>query len=98
MLVGVTLTIGLQKMHRWLLRREKLKGTIFFLGGIILVLSGWAIIGLMIELFGFINLFGNLFPYALAILRRLPIIGHVLNAPFIGPLVDRISGAPPLPV
>jgi len=91
-LVGVTLVIGLRKTQRWLLQRDKLKGTICFLGGTVLVLSGWAFIGLVIEIFGFINLFGNFFPYALAVLRRLPIIGHLLNLPLIAPLVDRIVG------
>ena len=33
-------------------------GTICFLGGILLVLLGWAVLGLAIEIFGFINLFG----------------------------------------
>lgn len=37
---------------------QKLRGTICFLGGITLVMIGWPIVGMMIEAFGILNLFG----------------------------------------
>lgn len=74
------------------MQREKLGGTLAFFGGLVLVLSGWAFVGLILEAFGFVNLFGNFFPYALAVLRRVPLLGTVLNLPVIGPLVDRVVG------
>jgi len=37
---------------------RKIKGTICFLLGIVMVLCGWTFIGMIIEVFGFINLFG----------------------------------------
>jgi hypothetical protein len=91
-LFGLTMIIGFGKMRRWLLQRHKLRGTVFFLGGIVLVLTGWALIGLAIEIFGFVSLFGNPLPNVLAVLRHMPIVGTVLNLPLIAPLVDRVVG------
>ena len=34
------------------------RGTICFAGGIFLVLIGWAFIGMVVEVFGILNLFG----------------------------------------
>lgn len=46
-----------------------------------MVFAKWAIIGMIVEVFGFINLFGDFFPVILNFLRQLPFIGNVLNAP-----------------
>lgn len=46
----------------------------------------WPIVGISIELFGFINLFGDFFPVVLGFLRQLPFIGTVLRGPYIGPV------------
>eukprot|EP01128_Nolandella_sp_AFSM9_P012053 TRINITY_DN8917_c0_g1_i1.p1 TRINITY_DN8917_c0_g1~~TRINITY_DN8917_c0_g1_i1.p1 ORF type:complete len:137 (+),score=18.08 TRINITY_DN8917_c0_g1_i1:157-567(+) len=91
-LVGVNLVIGIRKTQRFVIQRHKLKGTICFFGGILLVLFGYTIVGLAVEVFGFVNLFGNFFPLALAFMRRMPVVGTVLSWPYISPLVDRIVG------
>jgi hypothetical protein len=58
-LVGTTLVIGVRKTGGFFFQRRKLRGTLPFLGGIILVLTGWAKLGILVEGFGFINLFGS---------------------------------------
>jgi len=93
-LAGITLIIGVRKTGRWLVQREKLRGTICFLGGMGLVLLGWAFVGLILEAFGFVNLFGNFFPVILAILTRLPVIGSILNLPLISRLTQRFAPGP----
>lgn len=50
--------IGFKKAFFFFARKEKLRGTICFLGGIMLVFLRWPVIGMAIEAFGFINLFG----------------------------------------
>lgn len=44
------------------------KGTTCFIFGIFLVIAGWAFIGLIVEVFGFINLFGYVHFFLLLLL------------------------------
>jgi len=55
---GLTLIIGPQKTFYFFARKQKLRGTICFLGGILLVFFKWPFIGVIVETFGFLNLFG----------------------------------------
>ncbi|RHZ54047.1 hypothetical protein Glove_431g14 [Diversispora epigaea] len=90
---GITLIIGFHKTLIFFARKNKILGTLFFFGGIILVFLKWPKVGMGIELFGFLNLFGDFFPVVISFLRRLPIIGNLLNAPFISQIADRITGS-----
>lgn len=47
------------------------------------------IIGLVVEIVGFVNLFGNFFPLALAFMRRLPLLGTFLNLPYISAVLPK---------
>lgn len=64
-LSGVMLIIGPSKTYRFFFQKRKAKGTACFLGGIALVLYGWAMVGIIVEGWGFLNLFGDFFPTAL---------------------------------
>jgi len=72
---GLFLIIGPQKTFYFFSRKNKLRGTACFLGGILLVFLKWPTIGVLVEMFGFLHLFGWLFfcPPALA---------HCLMRPF----------------
>ncbi|KAF8335884.1 Got1-domain-containing protein [Cantharellus anzutake] len=89
---GLTLIIGPQKTLYFFARKQKIRGSICFLGGIILVFLKWPFIGMIVEAFGFLNLFGDFFPVVLTFLRQLPIIGTILNLPYIRPALDRLVG------
>ncbi|KAI8326407.1 Got1-domain-containing protein [Martensiomyces pterosporus] len=93
-LAGVSMIIGIQKTTFFFTRRDKLRGSIAFFLGFLLVLFKWTIVGILIEAFGFLNLFGDFFPIAVGFLRRLPFIGSVLSLPVIRQAVDRIGGSP----
>jgi len=56
--------IGVKATADFFFQKKKWKGTLMFFVGIFLVLYGWTIIGMGIEIFGFINLFG----YGLALM------------------------------
>ena len=58
---GLTLIIGLQKTLIFFARRQKWKGTAAFLGGITLILLRWPLTGFLVELYGILVLFGELF-------------------------------------
>src|SRR3990167_10587947 len=107
---GVTLVIGPNKTMSFFFQARKIKGTSCFIGGIFLVLLGWTIIGMLVEIFGFINLFGyffyqiffrknsmliflitsDFFPIILVTARRLPVIGQILEIPFLKRMTDSI--------
>ncbi|GJJ75926.1 hypothetical protein EMPS_08284 [Entomortierella parvispora] len=82
-LAGLTLVQGTQRTMYFFAKKQKIRGTICFFGGILLVFFKWPKIGVLLELFGFINLFGDFFPVILGFLRRLPVIGNILSAPGI---------------
>jgi lysylphosphatidylglycerol synthetase-like protein (DUF2156 family) len=74
---------------RW---KKKWRGLATFEGGIVLVLLGYSKTGIFLELFGFISLFGSLFPIALAFLRKLPVVGKCLDLPGVSRIADKIAG------
>ncbi|GAA5810697.1 vesicle transport protein [Thamnidium elegans] len=90
-LCGITAIIGLRSTFVFFTRKEKLRGTICFLGGIFLVLCKFPFIGFMVEIFGFLNLFGDFFPVVFGFLKRLPLIGPILSHPALARIVPRES-------
>ncbi|EST06802.1 Vesicle transport protein, Got1/SFT2-like protein [Kalmanozyma brasiliensis GHG001] len=90
---GIALLIGPQKTFYFFARKQKIRGTICFFTGMILVFCKWAVIGMLVEGFGFLNLFGDFFPVILNFLRQLPIIGNVLSLPGVANVLDRLAGA-----
>eukprot|EP01097_Dermamoeba_algensis_P003645 TRINITY_DN2507_c0_g1_i1.p1 TRINITY_DN2507_c0_g1~~TRINITY_DN2507_c0_g1_i1.p1 ORF type:complete len:140 (-),score=16.54 TRINITY_DN2507_c0_g1_i1:133-552(-) len=97
-LAGVTMVIRVRNVARFFFQPKKVRGSVCFLGGILMVLFGWTIIGILVEAFGFINLFGNFFPFVLHFLRSMPVVGSILNLPGIKQLVDTIVLGGRLPV
>nr|CCA26423.1 vesicle transporter GOT1Blike protein putative [Albugo laibachii Nc14] len=93
LLSGVALTIGFQRTIRFFTRRERWRGILCFLGGIILVMLRWPVVGMVLQSFGFLNLFGSFFPVAVAFMRQMPILGTILNLPGIRSVVDRLAGS-----
>lgn len=54
---GLSFVIGLERTFRFFFQRHKAKATTFFLGGVFVVLIGWPIIGVVLEIYGFFLLF-----------------------------------------
>ncbi|EIW82759.1 Got1-domain-containing protein [Coniophora puteana RWD-64-598 SS2] len=90
---GLTLIIGPQKTFYFFARKQKMRGTICFIGGILLVFLKYPFIGMIVETFGFLNLFGDFFPVVITFMRQLPFIGTFLSLPYIRTVVDRLSGS-----
>ncbi|XP_070568412.1 vesicle transport protein GOT1B-like [Ptychodera flava] len=86
-LSGLGFIIGLERTFRFFFQKHKLKGSSFFFGGILIVLIGWPLVGMIIELYGFFLLFRGFFPVVVNFLRRIPVIGLLLNLPGISQLV-----------
>ncbi|KAI9220667.1 vesicle transport protein [Blastocladiella britannica] len=92
-LAGVTMLIGITKTVAFFARKNKLRGTVCFLAGVILVFMRWPKIGMLVEMFGFVNLFGDFFPVVISFLRRMPVIGPLLTTPGVSHLIDRLAGS-----
>lgn len=73
-------------------RRQKLRGILLFFSGIVLVLTGWAKIGILLEVVGMVEMFGTFVPHVVTFLRQFPYVGHVLNLPIVATVIDRLSG------
>lgn len=89
---GLACVIGLERTFRFFFQKHKVKASIAFFGGIIVVLLGWPIIGMIAETYGFVLLFSGFFPVAINFLRRVPVLGSVLNLPVISGIVNRLAG------
>lgn len=90
---GVATTIGPSATLRFFMRRKNLKGSACFLAGVVLILVKWALIGICVETYGFWLLFSGFFPTVLGFLRRLPVLGSLLDLPGLKTVLNKI--APP---
>lgn len=100
-LSGVMLIIGPTRSVRFFFQRRKAKASVCFFLGMAVVLLGLPVIGMGLEAFGFVNLFGDFFPVAIAFLRRAPVVGRLLTLPGIRnvsfpPSCSSIPALPPL--
>ncbi|KAG4303309.1 hypothetical protein PCANB_000351 [Pneumocystis canis] len=95
---GVVLIIGLIKTLVFFSRRQKLRGSLCFFFGIFLIFFKKPFFGFIIEIFGFINLFGDFFPIIISFITQFPIIGPILRTSFIKKCLDKVMGAYQIPV
>jgi len=91
-LCGLAFVIGLERTFRFFFQKHKIKATISFFGGITIVLIGWPLVGMIVEIYGFVLLFSGFFPAVITFLRRVPVLGTFLNLPVIGGILDRLVG------
>ena len=76
---GMPFLVGTGRTISFFMNPSKLRATTTFLvGAFLVVFGGWPRIGLVIEFFGFLNLFGNFFPLLASMLRGLPVVGDIL--------------------
>ncbi|XP_074792233.1 vesicle transport protein GOT1A [Natator depressus] len=86
-LSGLAIIIGLRRTFSFFFQKEKLKGTSFFLGGILIVLLRWPLLGMLLETYGFITLFRNFFPVIFGFL------GALGNIPLLSKLFQKLGDA-----
>ncbi|XP_036923053.1 vesicle transport protein GOT1A isoform X1 [Sturnira hondurensis] len=86
LLTGLSLIIGLRRTFSFFFQKHKLKGTSFFLGGVVIVLLRWPLLGMFLETYGFFSLFKGFFPVAFGFL------GNAFNIPYLSALFQRLQG------
>uniref|UniRef100_A0A803YLK8 Golgi transport 1A n=1 Tax=Meleagris gallopavo TaxID=9103 RepID=A0A803YLK8_MELGA len=82
-LSGLVFVIGFRRTFTFFFQRQKMKGSSFFLGGVLIVLMRWPLLGMLLEAYGFITLFRSFFPVAFGFLGSLvniPVLNKVSRA------------------
>ncbi|XP_078139918.1 vesicle transport protein GOT1A isoform X1 [Centroberyx gerrardi] len=84
-LTGLAFIIGLRRTAQFFFQRHKFRGSFFFLGGVVLVLCRWPVIGMLVESYGFVLLFRSFFPMVLGFVLS------VVNIPYLNALLGSSS-------
>ena len=79
-ILGIPLLIGPSIVYNFFMQPKRAQATIITAMGIFLVFIGKPRLGILMEIFGLLNLLGNMLPLLLAVAKRLPIIGDVITA------------------
>ena len=78
-ILGVPMMLGPTRTMGYFLKPEKFRATACLALGIFLVLVGSPVFGIALEIFGLLNLFGNMFPLVMAVAKNMPFIGPLLS-------------------
>jgi len=79
-IVGIPLLIGPDRVRGFFMKQSRIQASIITSIGIILVFAGKPRLGILCEVFGLLNLFGNMFPLLLALAKRFPIVGDIISS------------------
>jgi Got1/Sft2-like family len=79
-IAGVPMTIGPTRTVGYFVRPEKMRATACLALGIFLVFVGQPVFGIILEVFGLLNLFANMFPIVIAIVQQMPVVGPLLTS------------------
>ncbi|XP_065865026.1 vesicle transport protein GOT1 isoform X1 [Euphorbia lathyris] len=92
-LTGVGILLGWHSTWKLFTSRENYKGTVSFLLGLFFLFVRWPIVGIVLELYGCIALFGGFWPTVKVFLCQIPVIGWIIQYPIL--LLGRLRGSPP---
>ncbi len=76
---GIPLLIGPGRTIGYFLQPKKARATGCLGCGLFLVLVGHPVIGILLEIFGLMNLFGNMFPLVRMMAANLPVVGGLFG-------------------
>eukprot|EP00540_Astrosyne_radiata_P002959 CAMPEP_0116832482 /NCGR_PEP_ID=MMETSP0418-20121206/5917_1 /TAXON_ID=1158023 /ORGANISM="Astrosyne radiata, Strain 13vi08-1A" /LENGTH=96 /DNA_ID=CAMNT_0004461849 /DNA_START=369 /DNA_END=659 /DNA_ORIENTATION=+ len=77
------MTIGFSRTVRFFSRRDRMRGILSFFGGIVLVMMRWPILGMILQLYGLIYLFGQFFPILSQSIKDVPVLGSLFSNPSV---------------
>ncbi|XP_059632853.1 vesicle transport protein GOT1 [Cornus florida] len=87
-LAGVALLLGWGSTLKIFTNRSNYKGTLSFLLGLFFIFVRWPIVGIFLEIYGCIVLFGEFWPSVKVFLYQIPVFGWILQYPVM--LLDRL--------
>lgn len=77
-IAGIPMLVGPDRVRSFFMKESRMQAAIITAIGILLVFWGKPRLGILCEIFGLLNLFGNMFPLLFALGRRLPVVGDLL--------------------
>ena len=77
-LIGLNMLMGPKPFFSFLIKKDKLKGTITFIVGIVLTFMKHALFGIISEIVGAYWLFGGFLSMILGVIGKIPIIGALI--------------------
>jgi len=80
-IAGFPMVVGAGRTAGYFLQPKKARATGCVAAGACLVFIGWPFCGIVLEAFGVLNLFGNMFPFVMAMARTLPFVGDLIPSP-----------------
>ncbi|GAV82891.1 Got1 domain-containing protein [Cephalotus follicularis] len=87
-LTGVALLLGWYATWKLFTNRTNYKGSASFLLGLFCIFVRWPIVGIILEIYGCIVLFGGFWPSVKVFLYQIPVAGWIIQYPFM--LLDRL--------
>lgn len=78
-IAGVPMTLGPTRTFGYFVKPEKFRATACLAVGIFLVFRGSPLFGIILEFFGLLNLFGNMFPMVWMFAKNIPVLGPILK-------------------
>ncbi|TQS37922.1 hypothetical protein Golomagni_01584 [Golovinomyces magnicellulatus] len=87
LLIGLTILIGPNQTLAFFSRKHKIKGTAAFFLGLVLIILRWAFVGMCVELYGIVILFGDFINTFMGFVRNVPVVG-----PIVGVIVQKMKG------
>ncbi|XP_051147833.1 vesicle transport protein GOT1-like [Andrographis paniculata] len=82
-LSGLILAIGPKSALQFSMKPQNYKGSFSFGVGFFFVITGWPIVGMIVETYGLIVLFSGFWPTVANFCRKLPILGWTLRQPYV---------------
>lgn len=79
-IAGVPLLVGPGRVKSFFFKESRMQATIITSIGILLVFWGKPRLGIICEIFGLLNLFGNMLPLLATLGKQVPIVGDVISA------------------
>ena len=75
LIIGIPMMMGGKRFVRFLFQRERMRGTVAFFLGIVLVFAKLSLPGILCELVGCYWLFGGFLPMFFSLLSKIPVVG-----------------------
>ncbi|KAJ9178431.1 hypothetical protein P3X46_010312 [Hevea brasiliensis] len=91
-LAGVAILLGWRSTLNIFTNKANYKGSVSFLLGLFFIFVRWPIVGIILEIYGCIALFGGFWPSVTVFLYQIPVVGWIIQYPVL--LLDRLRGGP----